>query len=707
MAPPVAAEEPPAQRDMTYLEDSPPDLPRQPKPAPAKTEPPAGPPVTQIISPSGIGSKEFVVGGSFGDVAGGTAQAVEPMQSSPDSAASPTPPVLGNPGASEGARAARSSELRESDSPQRTVDSHISPGSVGKAEGKSSAPASPTSEPDITARPESVSDKATHDDALGFGLYTDAIAQFLLNPRTEPPLTLSIEGDWGRGKSSFMLQLESALRRESGKLAVAARIALAEAARSSPDAAAGSPPHVPTAREEKALARARRRAEAAVRVAHFSAWQHDKDEALWASFALAFLKEIAPSNIVRATALKVWLNWKRFDLGRGWLELVKLFATIALWVAIVFLMVRAVFFPTLMPDALAVPSATRSPIEGWWIYLRWIVPVALSQKVVQIARRVKEPLRFELRKYVEAPSYRERVPFVRSFHEDFARLVETYVGPDGKAFVFVDDLDRCEVPKSAELLQALNMMIPESSRLIFILGIDRKKVAAGIAARYEKILPFVAEPEPNSTTKLPYDPARALEYGGEFLEKFVQLPFRLPRASARELAQLLDKLLGAKITTPSDAGTAPTRRREPTDIPEVREAMEMVAPALDFNPRRLKHFLNLFRLRHYIGEATGKLPHGGTGGGLTLPRLAKLVAIELRWLAFFDDVLASEGLLDSLEADDKSNNRATRWRGIRELVHLLAWGVERDATRFRVTKDDVRALFGIGGGGERPNTTSV
>src|SRR5690242_3381301 len=56
-----------------------------------------------------------------------------------------------------------------------------------------------------------VSDRPADRDVLGFKPYVDAIARFLLSDNTRPPLTISIEGPWGSGKSSFMQQLEIAL----------------------------------------------------------------------------------------------------------------------------------------------------------------------------------------------------------------------------------------------------------------------------------------------------------------------------------------------------------------------------------------------------------------------------------------------------------------------------------------------------------------
>jgi len=60
-----------------------------------------------------------------------------------------------------------------------------------------------------------LSDVPTAQDEIGFFPYVRAIAWFLTNANTKPPLTISIEGPWGSGKSSFMLQLENELRAQT------------------------------------------------------------------------------------------------------------------------------------------------------------------------------------------------------------------------------------------------------------------------------------------------------------------------------------------------------------------------------------------------------------------------------------------------------------------------------------------------------------
>ena len=75
---------------------------------------------------------------------------------------------------------------------------------------KSNAPSAVASSASVS--PNSVSDQPSRMDTLGFKPYVEAVAVFLTHSGTQPPLTLSVEGAWGSGKSSFMLQLQDRIR---------------------------------------------------------------------------------------------------------------------------------------------------------------------------------------------------------------------------------------------------------------------------------------------------------------------------------------------------------------------------------------------------------------------------------------------------------------------------------------------------------------
>src|SRR5207237_10378875 len=129
-------------------------------------------------------------------------------------------------------------------------------------------------------------------------------------------------------------------------------------------------------------------------------------------------------------------------------------------------------------------------------------------RVVKFKDYLGNPLAADLRQYVAAPDYNSRVAFIEHFHEDFKKIVETYAGRS-KVYVFIDDLDRCDVPKAADLMQALNLMIADSPQLIFIIGMDREKVAAGLAVKYEKLLPYLS---PSPSTQVPRDNGRLRQH---------------------------------------------------------------------------------------------------------------------------------------------------------------------------------------------------
>ena len=87
------------------------------------------------------------------------------------------------------------------------------------------------------------------------------------------------------------------------------------------------------------------------------------------------------------------------------------------------------------------------------------------------------PLKYDLKRFIQKPDYINKICFIEQFHKDFKRIIETYVG-NQKVYIFIDDLDHCGgLPKATELIQAINLMIADDPKLVFILGMDRDKVA--------------------------------------------------------------------------------------------------------------------------------------------------------------------------------------------------------------------------------------
>jgi hypothetical protein len=105
------------------------------------------------------------------------------------------------------------------------------------------------------------------------------------------------------------------------------------------------------------------------------------------------------------------------------------------------------------------------------------------------------------------------------------------VGPLDKSalnfVVLVDDLDRCLPEKAVEMLEAIKLFL-DVQGCAFVLALDDEVIERGIAHRYRDYL----KPTPGVRQPMPIT-------GHEYLEKIVQLPFRLPRWSKREVREFL------------------------------------------------------------------------------------------------------------------------------------------------------------------------
>jgi formylglycine-generating enzyme required for sulfatase activity len=579
----------------------------------------------------------------------------------------------------------------------------------------------------------SLSDQATVDDALGFTPYVTAIAEFLLNPDTEPPLTLSIEGEWGSGKSSFMKQLDKYLR-EKGQ-----------------------------------------------RTVWFNAWRHDKAESVWATFALSFIKQISTPKSWRDWPRILYgyfkLQFLRFNLEKGLFELIKslpliLFVVCTTIAIPLILAIYGVQGITELVKATNSQDVLWNRIQAAFKILFTVGGLTLSgtgviagiRSLLGNFQKLLNNPKNNLIKYIEAPDYKKQSAFIEEFHEDFGKIVDAYIG-DGKVFVFIDDLDRCEHSKAADLMQAINLMIAEDPSAVFILGMDREKVAASLAVKYEKVLTYLPseaqEIDPEILVQRKLD--KGLAYGYSFIEKFVQLPFQVPQPSLTDFDRLFEQLTKRKSQSDSTKNTSAKKsfwtlpkltgfkgknqNLQSSQIPEtieqatnptaitqqlvqteapllptqtqkrleiikvkfgqdssaVRDVIRMVAPLFDYNPRRIKQFVNLFRLKVYIAYLTGLFDRIEEGEGnviqepLTVFQLAKFTAISLKYPLLLLDLELDKSLLSTLyrydlvenrknfdnvkgqgEFSSQEKNRLIYWLGHDKLRALLAYNVQEN-----------------------------
>ena len=122
--------------------------------------------------------------------------------------------------------------------------------------------------------------------------------------------------------------------------------------------------------------------------------------------------------------------------------------------------------------------------------------------------------------------------------------------PQQLNFLFlIDDIDRCLSDKAVEMLEAIKLFL-DIPGCAFVLALDDEVVERGIAHRYRDYLDltdraaesiaYSLKPERYEDYRRRYSSARLPPITGhDYLEKIVQLSFRLPRWSKEEMREFL------------------------------------------------------------------------------------------------------------------------------------------------------------------------
>ena len=464
----------------------------------------------------------------------------------------------------------------------------------------------------------SLGDVPSSRDGIGFAPYVNALASFLLSPNTKAPLTVSIEGPWGTGKSSFMLQLESRLSHASGT----------------------SKNHC----------------------VWFNAWRCDKDEAVWASFALELIRQIHSQLTFKKrlySNLKLFVARARWGNGMWYILQALVFLGASLLCSIYLFLHR---------------SQTNNLYKGidiskasFILGLGYIVWMSISTA----SKIYSKDISYQLTRLANNPGYINKTAFSKRFEDDVKSIVNCYSDRSSKVYVFIDDLDRADILRSADLMKAINLLLGlEESNMFFIIGLDREMVAAGIAAQHQAIIPYIAAGRSNPGAEPPDLLRIGIDYGYIFLEKFIQIPFRVPSVDDHLVGQWIRKLLDYDQNEASNVAAA----KEAGDIAghdpsAMAQVVSEIASHLKFTPRRLKQYVNVLRLQiivaFYIGliDAEGNPAGGRKKQGFDLRRLALFSGLTLKWPILVSDLIADQEILTEIltKAEDQVAGRSKKW----------------------------------------------
>ena len=282
---------------------------------------------------------------------------------------------------------------------------------------------------------------------------------------------------------------------------------------------------------------------------------------------------------------------------------------------------------------------------------------------------------------------------IHEFREEFAQfLAEAKIK---RLVIFVDDLDRCLPEDAISTLEAIRLFLSVKGST-FVIGADESMIEYAVRRHF----PDLARSSGGIVS------TRATSFTKNYLEKLIQLPFRLPQLTVSETRRYITLLLveDALRDTPGAFGAVLRSIRkadsEPWNEPdldalievgmtgieisaEIREVVkqrlrlgaQIARPLADRyvgNPRQVKRFLNTLTLRLAVAKAYGVEKRVG------MAALAKLMVLERRNLETYK-------ALSSAIATSKDGISS----GLQKLEEALR-GTEK------TTDEQIESLFGKG-----------
>ena len=245
-----------------------------------------------------------------------------------------------------------------------------------------------------------------------------------------------------------------------------------------------------------------------------------------------------------------------------------------------------------------------------------------------------------LKDAVNAEDEEKKYEAVREFRKDFEDLITK--SKQGKIVVLIDDLDRCLPRHIIENLEAIKLFL-DVPKTAFVIAADSFIVSNAIKSEYKDIIEAAGE--------------EGRSIGDAYMEKFIQLPYKIPALSPKEVEtyvtllfcqSFLDKKPFEKVQADFANFTLKnkfdiygwdniTKALEKTSIPDnlgetigfVTHFSKIIGNALKWNPRLIKRFLNAYEIR------SGLLAQSGITDTKTRFALLKLMLLEQKHMEQF------------------------------------------------------------------------
>ena len=295
---------------------------------------------------------------------------------------------------------------------------------------------------------------------------------------------------------------------------------------------------------------------------------------------------------------------------------------------------------------------------------------------------------------------------INSFRKAFDDLLER-AGVE-QLVVLIDDLDRCLPDTAIETLEAVRLFV-FTSRTAFVVAADEVMIEYAVRKHFPDL--------PDTT--------QSQNYAKNYLEKLIQVPFRIPALGDTETRTYVTLLLvGAELGendvdfnklisvarerlkrpwTASTLDAVAVRAALGDKAPRIKNALTLsnqIGPVLASgtkgNPRQIKRFLNTLVLRQRTAEARG------FGEDVNLPILAKLMLAERFLPHLFDQIAAAAAVaadgtcsdLAALEAAMTTDDLAQEKGKLEKSVTSKGGNKPKDSKKIKAPIANGSALLG-------------
>lgn len=225
--------------------------------------------------------------------------------------------------------------------------------------------------------------------------------------------------------------------------------------------------------------------------------------------------------------------------------------------------------------------------------------------------------------------------------ESLSRL-GSHLRPDQRIVVLVDDLDRCSPGRVMEVIESIRILM-DVPGFVFVLAIDYDVLRRAIRERYKNV------------------------DADQFIEKIVQVPFRIPELVSADLS-VVEAVLPQWQEIKSEW------------FPGFSDAdmAEIARLALRNNPRQIKRVVNSAMLARHINWAASSPEQ--------IKLLLASLAMQQRWLHEFEEMVAEiERWLLQEESDDNST--------LGQVFASLSWAPSEGGTEVADPDEDLQAFL--------------